>query len=77
MKIDAWYRLRTKRNQALAETDKYMLSDFPVTTTERAKYKDYRQYLRDCPKMFNDQTVKDAKIKTFEEWLEWKRNGTY
>jgi hypothetical protein len=77
MKIDAWYRLRVKRNELLAETDKYMLSDFPLSTQDRVKYKDYRQYLRDCPKLFNEETVKTAKVKTFVEWLDWKKAGIY
>jgi hypothetical protein len=77
MIIDAWYRLRTKRDTILASTDKYMLPDYPIATQERAKWKDYRQYLRDCPKLFNEQTIKDAKIKTFDEWLNWKQSGTY
>ncbi len=42
--------VRAVRNQYLAETDKFMISDFPITDEERARYRDYRQYLRDYTK---------------------------
>ena len=72
-----WHIFRTTRNSYLAETDKYMLADYPISTTIRGKYREYRQYLRDCPKMFSDSSIFQAKVKTFEEWLEWRRNGDY
>ena len=40
---------RAERDNLLAQTDKYMLSDFPITDEEREQYKAYRQYLRDVP----------------------------
>ena len=39
--------VRSARNQYLAETDKYMLADFPISEEERGQYSAYRQYLRD------------------------------
>ena len=42
--------IRAVRNQYLAETDKYMIADFPVLEEERARYRAYRQYLRDYTK---------------------------
>lgn len=77
MKFDSWHVLREKRNRLLAETDKYMLSDFPVDTRTRGLYRDYRQYLRNLPKMFDNITVKTAKVKTFEEYIEFRKNGVY
>lgn len=41
--------VRAVRNQYLAETDKYMIPDFPATEEERQQYRDYRVYLRDYP----------------------------
>ena len=35
------------RNQLLAESDKYMLSDFPITPENLELMKQYRQQLRD------------------------------
>ena len=35
------------RNQYLEQTDKYMITDYPITSTQKAKYKQYRAYLRD------------------------------
>lgn len=77
MKIDAWYRLRQVRDKYLAETDKFMISDFPVDTKVRGQYREYRVYLRSLPKMFNEETVKSAKVKTFQEWVEFRKNGDY
>lgn len=39
--------VRDVRNSYLKDTDKYMISDYPITSAEREKYKSYRQYLRD------------------------------
>lgn len=43
-------RVRGIRNQMLTESDKYMISDFPMTDEERYQMKLYRQYLRDYTK---------------------------
>ena len=39
--------VRAVRNQYLEQTDKYMITDYPITSTQKAKYKQYRVYLRD------------------------------
>jgi hypothetical protein len=39
--------LKHKRNGILNETDKYMLSDFPITPEQLELVKQYRQALRD------------------------------
>ena len=39
--------IRAVRNQYLEQTDKYMIADYPITSTQKAKYKQYRVYLRD------------------------------
>ena len=57
--------VRAVRNQYLAETDKFMISDFPITDEERARYRAYRQYLRDYTK--TDGWF-DARLMTFETW---------
>lgn len=56
---------RAERDSLLEQTDKYMLSDFPITDEERAQYKAYRQYLRDLPA---DWSFPNIEIKTFEEY---------
>ncbi len=58
---------RALRNQYLQNSDKYMLADFPITSTERNKWKEYRVYLRD---FFNDEELAViTKLKTFEEYF--------
>jgi hypothetical protein len=39
--------LKQRRNIILSETDKYMLSDFPITPEQLELVKQYRQALRD------------------------------
>jgi predicted ATP-dependent Lon-type protease len=39
--------LKEKRNKILSETDKYMMSDFKITTEKLEIVKQYRQALRD------------------------------
>ena len=47
--------VRAVRNQYLEQTDKYIaLSDFPITSTQKTKYKRYRTYLRDYPDSSED-----------------------
>ena len=38
--------LKNKRNKILGETDKYLLSDFPITPEQLIIIKEYRQALR-------------------------------
>ena len=39
--------LKAKRNALLAETDIYMISDYPITTEQKTAWQTYRQALRD------------------------------
>ena len=39
--------IRAVRNQYLEQTDKYMITDYPITQTQKTKYKQYRAYPRD------------------------------
>jgi hypothetical protein len=41
--------LRTARDMRLADTDKYMLPDYPITEEALAQVKIYRAALRDLP----------------------------
>ncbi len=43
---------RTERNKLLSESDKYTLSDFPISLDDKMKILIYRQELRDFD--FND-----------------------
>lgn len=46
---DAKRQARAERNARLEETDRYMLSDFPIGDAERAAVKEYRDMLRHLP----------------------------
>ena len=47
-------QVRSVRNQYLKQTDKFLLSDYPITSTQKTKYKQYRVYLRDYPDSSED-----------------------
>ena len=57
--------VRAVRNQYLEQTDKYMISDYPITDDERELYKQYRTYLRDYTLTENWWESNPLK---FEEW---------
>lgn len=77
-KAQYWHLLRTIRNKYLSETDKFMLADFPIDTKTRAHYREYRQYLRDLPKMYTENAIHTQKVKNFQEWKDWKNShGEY
>ena len=40
-------QVRAVRNRYLEQTDKFMITDYPITSTQKTKYKQYRAYLRD------------------------------
>ena len=58
-------RVRQVRNQYLEHTDKYMITDYPISNDERELYKQYREYLRTYPEC---QDWYKANPKTYEEW---------
>ena len=58
-------QVRSVRNQYLEQTDKYMLTDYPITDDERELYKQYRTYLRTYPEC---QDWYKANPKTYDEW---------
>lgn len=58
-------QVRTVRNQYLEQTDKYMITDYPISDDERELYKQYREYLRTYPKC---QDWYKANPKTYDEW---------
>lgn len=57
---------REERNSILRSTDIYMLSDYPISESEKELYKNYRQYLRDIPQSISFPTIE---IKSFNDWL--------
>lgn len=57
--------VRSVRNQYLEQTDKYMITDYPITDEERELYKQYREYLRDYT--LSENWWEHSPM-TFEEW---------
>ena len=58
-------QVRAVRNRYLEQTDKYMITDYPITDDERGLYRQYRVYLRDYTLSENWQESNPLK---FEEW---------
>ena len=58
--------VRAVRNQYLEQTDKFLLSDYPITSTQKTKYKQYRVYLRDYPDSSEDWFKHEPM--SFDEW---------
>ena len=58
-------QVRAVRNQYLEQTDKYMITDYPISDDERELYIQYRTYLRTYPEC---QDWYKANPKTFDEW---------
>lgn len=49
----AMQMLKVERNRLLSESDKYVISDFPITIEKKEECKIYRQILRDLPSNSN------------------------
>ena len=58
--------VRSVRNQYLEQTDKYMIADYPITSTQKTKYKQYRVYLRNYPDSSEDWFEHEPM--SFDEW---------
>lgn len=50
----AWMRLRADRDAKLNATDKYMLSDYPISAPNKTAMEVYRNALRDLPSNVSD-----------------------
>ena len=61
--------VRAVRNSYLEQTDKFMITDYPITDDERELYRQYRTYLRDFTV---EENWWNAPILTFDEWNEAK-----
>ena len=57
--------VRSVRNQYLEQTDKYMITDYPINDDERELYRQYRGYLRDYTLTENWW---ESETQKFEEW---------
>jgi len=58
---------RAARDQALADTDKYMLPDYPITPAGQLQLRAYRQALRDWP-----ETAGFPDVSTMPVVVDWR-----
>lgn len=68
-----WSNYRRIRNELLMSTDWTQIADSSLDKDQRFEYRKYREYLRGCPKLHNDLTIKNSVPKTFEEWKQGLR----
>lgn len=57
--------VRAKRDTMLADTDKFMIADYPIEDDERELYRQYRQYLRNLP---SADGFPEVEMLTFKQW---------
>ena len=53
--INSWERVRAERNNLLKETDKYILSDFPISDSNKTSIETYRTSLRNITTTYSDE----------------------
>jgi hypothetical protein len=63
----AWAKLRYDIRKQLEATDYTQLPDYTGSQEDRKMYREYRQFLRDLPKTYNNKSVLKAKVPTFKE----------
>lgn len=66
--VTNWHTLRIKRDWMLGQTDHTQLADYPADSKIKTLYREYRQYLRNAPKHFNEESIHRAYIMTFDDW---------
>ena len=64
--------IKDSRYKYLNESDWIMLSDAPVSTEGRKLYREYRQYLRDLPSIWQNKQILEYKVMKFDDWKENK-----
>ena len=69
---DVIWAYRENRNVLLAETDKYMNPDYPITDEQREEMRVYRQALRDATSSFTVTWDNNAQlVQTFPTKPTW------
>lgn len=66
--VTDWHTLRIKRDWVLKETDYTQLADSSLDSKTKLMYREYRQFLRNLPMCYNDESINRATVMTFEEW---------
>jgi len=65
-------QLRSERTVKLLESDPTMLPDYPMNSAEKKAMREYRQYLRDITKQYDNKTIYQYEIMTFDQHTSWK-----
>lgn len=66
-----WDKLREERSLVLTNTDWTQIADCSMDSKTRHMYREYRQYLRNLPLNYNDDTVINYTIMSFDRWRDF------
>ena len=61
--LNSWDRVREERNNLLVDSDKYIISDYPITDDDKNKIQTYRKSLRDIPVTYSSEEPKNITFK--------------
>ena len=53
--LNSWERVRAERDNLLKDTDKYLLSDYPISDSNKTSIETYRTSLRGIPTTYSDE----------------------
>lgn len=60
--LNTWDRVRQDRGTWITLTDKYLLSDYPISESNRALIQTYRTSLRDLPETYSNEEPRNIII---------------
>jgi hypothetical protein len=71
--FETWQLFREMRNEMLIKSDFTQIPDNSLSQEQRQQWRKYRQYLRDCPILYNDSNIAGKSPSSFEDW----KNGKF
>lgn len=60
--------LKAEIKKKLNSTMWSMLPDAPLSQNGKKLYREYRQYLRDIPELWDNKQIKELEVMSFDEW---------
>jgi hypothetical protein len=68
LEVSVEVALRNGRDQKLKETDFTQLADAPLTSEEKSEYREYRKWLRELPRLWEEDMLDEPIALTLEQW---------
>lgn len=67
-----WNNLRKERDEMLQKTDWTQLADAPIDSNQKCEYREYRQYLRNIPTLYQNKQILKLQVMSIEDWRQNK-----